>query len=107
MLADLKVRCNSMGILVAAFQSTFNVWSKEMELSSMDTQKQTKSPDERLHDKEGGDVKGNVVYDNEPEAQKQAPESRQQDEQAAESFPASDTPVHSNPTSSPAPENKD
>lgn len=73
----------------------------------MDKQKQTKSPDERLHDTEGGDVKGKVVYDNEPESQKQPEASHQHDEHVAESFPASDTPVHSNPTASLGPKDKD
>lgn len=73
----------------------------------MDKQKRTKSPDERLHDKEGGDVKGKVVYDREPQSQKQAQNSQQHDEQVAETFPASDPPAQSDPTASPAPDDKD
>lgn len=71
----------------------------EMELSSMDKQKQTKSSDERLHDTEGGNMKGKVVYDNQPKSQRHTNDNDSaDDEQSAESFPASDTPVHSDPT---------
>ncbi len=73
----------------------------------MDKQKRTKSADERLHDTTGGDVKGDVVYDHEPNSQKQANELPENDEQSAESFPASDTPAHSDPTSSIGRKDKD
>lgn len=74
----------------------------------MEQSKRSKSADEQLHDTVGNDTDAKVVYDNEPKRQKQqAEESREQDEGLAETFPASDAPAPSDPTSAPAPTPED
>lgn len=62
------------------------------------------SADEQLHDKAKGTDGMKTVYDNQPADQrKQAAQSAEQDEGLEESFPASDAPAPSDPTSAPAP----
>lgn len=74
----------------------------------MEQAKRTKSADEKLHDQTGDKPEAKVVYDNQTaQQQQQAEESREQDEGLEETFPASDAPAPSNPTSAPVPETED
>jgi hypothetical protein len=71
----------------------------------MPNQPSKKSVDERVYERTKGADEGTaVVYDNQPEAQQQSPNQPvtqgRQDKASADSFPASDPPATSVPTTS-------